>query len=204
MRFRWVIGVCAVAIGAIGVMQPVSAGEKEKGEGAGEQDFQKMMEMMKKMGEPGPYHDHLNVFEGNWKATVKHWRGPGEPEVSEATIKYEWILGGRFLRETVKGAFEGEPFEGFGLIGYDNAKKQYCTVWCDNMSTGIYTSHGTCDDSGKVFTYYSTHTNPVTGEDEKGRSVAKVINDNTFVSTMYGIDEDGNQQNRLEITCNRM
>jgi len=31
----------------------------------------------------------------------------------------------------------GMPFEGMGLDGYDNASKEYISIWIDNMGTGI-------------------------------------------------------------------
>lgn len=204
MRNRKAAVVCAVLGCLVFTVAAAFAGEAQKPEGMSEQDYEKMMEKMMAMGQPGPYHDHLKVFEGSWKLTVKHWQGAGEPEISEATARYEWILGGRFLRETVKGTFRQEPFEGNGVLGYDNAKNQYCTVWCDNMGTGFYTSNGTCDESGKVFTFHSTHTNPVTGQDQKGKAVAKVINDDNIVYTMYMIDDAGNEHKSMEITYQRM
>src|SRR5262249_52979692 len=79
-----------------------------------------MMAEMMKLATPGPYHEMLKKFAGSWKTETKMWMGPGEPQVSEGTAEASMILGGRFLKQEAKGNFMGQPFEGFGLTGYDN------------------------------------------------------------------------------------
>ncbi|MCH8054006.1 MAG: DUF1579 family protein, partial [Planctomycetes bacterium] len=93
-----------------------------------------------------------------------------------------------------------QSFEGFGLLGYDNTKKQYVSVWCDTMGTAVSVSHGTCDDSGKVFTYTSSYDCPMTGQPKNAKMVTKVINDNKHVFTMHNIDKDGKEHLELEVT----
>jgi len=55
---------------------------------------------MQAAGTPGPAHKALDAFVGNWKGEVKCWMDLGsEPNVSQATSKVSWTLGGHFLEE---------------------------------------------------------------------------------------------------------
>jgi hypothetical protein len=159
-----------------------------------------MMEAWMKFAAPGEHHEHLNALAGNWKTTTKWWMGPGEPEVSHGTSKNTWILGGRFLQTEFKGDSEEQPFAGFGLLGYDNVKKKHVNVWCDTMSTSVTVTHGTCDDSGKVFTYMTTYDDPMTGQPKTSKWVTKVINNNKYVFTIHNVDKEGKEHQELEVT----
>ena len=64
MKTRRAALLCAVVVCAALVTLPGFAGEKQASEGKGQQDHEKMMEKMIAMGQPGPHHDHLKVFEG--------------------------------------------------------------------------------------------------------------------------------------------
>lgn len=47
-------------------------------------------------------------------------------------------MDGRFVQETVTGAFMGAPFYGMGLTGYNNVTGEYESVWIDNHTTQLY------------------------------------------------------------------
>jgi hypothetical protein len=55
-----------------------------------------------------------------------------------ATCTNTMILGGRYQQSMIKGNMMGMPFEGMGLLGYDNAQKLFYSTWVDNMGTGCY------------------------------------------------------------------
>jgi hypothetical protein len=162
-----------------------------------------MMEAMMKMAMPGPMHDLLKPMAGTWKATVKTWMAPGEPAVSEGKSENTWILGNRYLRTTHSGVFGGMPFEGFGLLGYDNQKKEFVSVWADNMGTGISFSDGTADPSGKVLTMKSEMVDPATGKTVPIRMITKVADENQYSMSMI-CNRDGKDQTEMEITYTRM
>ena len=96
-------------------------------------------EMMKKMQEfmtPGENHRVLDALVGNWDFTIKSWMSvDAPPEESTGTSQIVWDLDGHFLKETVQGSMMGKPFSGLGYVGYDNLKKEYESIWLDNMST---------------------------------------------------------------------
>ncbi|MES3038275.1 MAG: DUF1579 domain-containing protein, partial [Bdellovibrionota bacterium] len=109
----------------------------------------KMQEMMKKYeaaSKPGEPHKVLAGIAGNWKTVSQMWHSPdGKPETSKGSANLKMILGGRWLQQEFKGSAMGQPFQGIGMIGYDNVKQKYVTNWYDSMSTGTLTTEGEFD-----------------------------------------------------------
>jgi hypothetical protein len=127
-------------------------------------DQQAAMAEMMKLGQPGPEHAELAKMEGNFKAKVKMFMGPDAPaEESEGTLHNEMIMDGRYLHGSFKGQMMGTPFEGVSLVGYDNQKKKWTSLWIDNMSTAIMIMEGEEDASGKKVTYTGEFPCPVYG-----------------------------------------
>ena len=162
-----------------------------------------MMAEMRKYAMPGPMHDLLKPMAGSWKAVTKAWMAPGDPTVSEGTCENTWILGGRFLQTAYKGEFAGMPFEGFGLMGYDNQKKEFVSVWADDMGTGIAFSNGAADASGKMLTLSSTMTDPMTGQPLNYKMITKVADENQHAMSMITM-KDGKEHTDMEITYTRL
>ena len=68
---------------------------------------------------PGDPHTDLATQAGEWSYIVTLWREPGaEPISLEGVATKTMIMGGRFLREELNGAFDERP-QGFGVTGYD-------------------------------------------------------------------------------------
>jgi hypothetical protein len=166
---------------------------------------QKMMEIYAKYGTPGEHHKLLEPGIGKWNLTATWWAEPGgDPQVSTATSECKWILGGRYLQENVSGEMDGNPFQGIGLTGYDNFKEKYFSFWIDEMSTTYMISEGTVDSSGKIFTFYGTYDDPVTGEkDRKTKSVTRIVDNNSQLYEMFEYDADGNEWKSFEVKYSR-
>jgi hypothetical protein len=96
-----------------------------------------MMAEMMKNAAPGSVHTELAGMVGTWKAKLKSWFAPGAPTESEGTVVHTMILGGRVLEGKFTGTFMGGPMTGVSLMGFDNAKQQYWSLWADDMSTSI-------------------------------------------------------------------
>jgi len=106
------------------------------------------------MSAPDENHKRLEPFVGKWETTSKLRMAPEAPwEETKGTSEVEWVLGGRFAKETYKGEMMGTPFEGMGMTGYDKFRKEYVSSWTDSVSTTIATLRGASDAAGKVFTY---------------------------------------------------
>ncbi|MBZ5589786.1 MAG: DUF1579 domain-containing protein [Acidobacteriia bacterium] len=162
------------------------------------------MEAWMKAATPGEGHKVLEPTIGNWTATTTMWEAPGAPpQQSEGTAENAWVLGGRFVRETVHGEFNGMKFEGLGYTGYDNFKKQYVGAWMDTMGTMMMISTGTADPSGKVITATSTMDDVTTGKKVAVREVTKIVDANKHVFEMYGAGPSGKEFKMMEIVYTR-
>jgi len=162
---------------------------------------QAMLDEMMKMAAPGPEHAALKPMEGTWKAVVKSWFAPGQPEVNEGVSENRMILGGRYLEQHMTGTMMGMPFEGYGLTGYDNLAKRYVFMWVDNMGTGLMTGGGSMDEAGRTLTTTTTTPGP-DGKPADVRTVTKIVDENTHVYSMYG-QVGGQEQLMMEITYTR-
>ena len=159
-----------------------------------------MMKIMEAMGTPGPAHKALEHFVGNWKAEVKCWMEPGAaPNVSHATTKAKWILNGHFLEEEFHGEMMGKPFTGRSLMGYDNFKQTFNTVWVSDMQTSMFTSEGKGDNGNKVITLEGMASCAATGrKDMPMKTVFRVLSQDKHVFEMFN---DGVRS--MEITYTR-
>jgi hypothetical protein len=184
--------------------------EQPAGEPAGE--MAEMMAAWAKYTSPGEHHEHLKPLVGRWDLLVKWRMAPDAPmEEHKATSHIKWVIGGRFLLEEVHGDPEeakqdpmmDQPFEGLGIIGYDNYAKKYVTMWIDSMGTMMKTEQGTCSQSGKVFEMTGEYNDPMTGQKKTGRSVMRIVNNDKIVGEMYEKGPDGKEFKMGEITYTR-
>jgi len=126
---------------------------------------QAMMEKMAKAAAPGPQHEMLKKMAGEWNAKVTSQMDPSQPaEVEQSSSTLTMLMDGRYCQETTSGNMMGQPFSGMGVTGYDNVLGKFVSTWIDNMGTGIMTSQGTLDKSGKVITWVGSMSDPVTGK----------------------------------------
>jgi hypothetical protein len=174
MRSTLLAGLCAFVLVALGVAP--AAGQAP--------------------AKPGPEHEKLQKFEGDWDATVS--LGGGE---SKATCTYKLGLGGFWLQSHFKADFGGMPFEGRSLTGYDPHKKKYVSTWADSMEPQLTVMEGKFADDGKSY----TETGESVGRDgktQKLKSVYDFKDKDTFVFTMYKV-EGGKDQQLMQITYKR-
>lgn len=163
-----------------------------------------------KMMMPGDFHAKLKPMAGKWTYITKMRMTADQPWMeSTGKAEFKWAVGGRFLMQEIKGnpgpmdAMMGGPFEGFGMGGYDNKTKKYFSIWTDNMGTGFMESWGTCDESGKTFTYTGECDCPFSGKKEPVKTVTKIVSNDKMVFEMHGKGPDGKEFQNLEVTYTR-
>ena len=166
----------------------------------------KTEEMMKKMeaaGRPGAAHQALEPLVGNWNAEVKTWMAPdAPPTITKATAKSTWAMNGRFVQQEFNGEFMGKPFRGLSFTGYDNTKKQYKSVWIDDMNTAMHTFEGKAED-GKVIALEGKYDCPMTGEKDKtSKEVYRIISRDKHIFEMHDPSKGANSKT-MEITYTR-
>jgi hypothetical protein len=163
-----------------------------------------MMQAYMKAATPGPEHAMLAKSAGTWNCTMKSWMDPdGEPMVSEGTEVSRMVLGGRYLESEYDGQAMGMPFEGRGVIGYDNAKKKYVGVWYDNMGTGIMNYEGDYDAGKKELTCKGTYVDALTGQVKTAKMVSRLVSNDHHVFEMWGPGPDGKMVKWMEIVYDR-
>lgn len=207
---EWIAAVCLVACVLVAGWgcgsAPKRDGAADPDSGAPPMDPEKQLEMWESLGEPGEAHRRLDPMVGEFRAVSRSWLAPDdEPLVAEASATNEWILGGRFLRTEFRGEMMETPFEGLGILGYDNAKERYVGFWCDSLSTMMLPiSEGTCSEDGKVLTMKNTYASPVLGIDIVSRDVYTIESRDRHVFEMYETGPDGTETKTLEIVYTRV
>jgi Protein of unknown function (DUF1579) len=127
------------------------SGADDKKPAAPSAEEKAMMEAWVKYATPGDAHKKMAALEGSWTAKVSQWMAPGAPAAeSTATAEFKMILGGRYLSQSFSGTMMGQPFHGFGISGFDNAKKVTQTVWMDTFGTGMLQMTGSWDAAGAL------------------------------------------------------
>jgi hypothetical protein len=149
---------------------------------------------------PGPMHAKLEPLIGSWHMSGKYRMTPDSPwEEFEADVEREWIMGKRFVEETVESEFMGQPFKGRGIIGYDNTREEFTTVWIENMSTGTWVTTG--ELQGDKLVFEGENSNCMTGEKNCwGKSVLDL---KTNVYKGFGKDKSGKEFQNMEMTAAR-
>lgn len=177
--------------------------EESKKKPASQHDHDAMMEKFKEFSTPNENHKVLDPLAGDWDYSIKLWMSPdATPEESKGTSNITWIMGGRFIEQKVEGTSMRQPFEGMGIMGYDNEKKQYQSVWIDNMGTGVMTGSGSYDPNTKTLTDQGTFSCPAEGE-KSYRGVLTMIDNDNFTYEWYMAGPDGNEFRAMEIVYTR-
>ena len=177
-------------------------GEKT-GSGKSEAEQQEMMKKMEAAGTPGPAHKALEAFIGNWKAEVKCWHEGGAPQVSQGTEKASWTLNGRFVEGEFHGEMMGRKFTGRSLLGYDNIKQKFNSVWVSDMQTSMFTSEGRGENGNKVITLEGKGDCPATGRrDVPMKQVFRVLSPDKHTFEMFD-GSTGKDVRTMEITYTR-
>ena len=196
MRYLSVILTSVVLL----ITSPALAKEKKADK---KMDHEAMMEMWKKMAQPGEPHQLLASLAGSWTTTTKEWMEPGKPPTeSIGTAEIKTLLGGRFIQQEFDGEMMGQSFKGIGIDGYDNMTQKYVTAWMDSMGTGIFFMEGTASPDGKTITLKGSHPEPGGGK-MTHRAIWKLVDDNKQIFEMYGAHQDQKETKMMEITYTR-
>ncbi len=179
---------------------PVFAKEKKHEKAM---DPQEMMEVWKKLAQPGEPHKLFAGLAGSWTTQTKEWMEPGKPPTeSTGTAEIKTLLEGRFLYQEYTAQMMGQPYSGVGIDGYDNLTKKYVTVWIDTMGTGIFFMEGTAGPDGKTITLRGSHPEPGGGK-MTHRAVWKIVDNDNQIFEMYGAHGKEKEMKFLEITYAR-
>lgn len=157
-------------------------------------------------GQPGEMQAWLCEDAGTWNGTSKMWMSPdSEPAVSTCSMTATPILGGRFIETTFTGEIPGAgPFEGRGLVGYDNAAGKFQSTWCDTMGTGIMVGEGELSSDKKTLTINYSYFCPMAKKMCSMRESVTRTSKNEQVFRMWMTDiASGKEYMMMEATYTR-
>jgi len=162
------------------------------------------LEAFMKLSQPGEHHAHLKQMVGTFDVEMEMVMAPGAPpQKSKGVQKSAMLLDGRYLHSDYTGDMMGMPFRGMSLMGYDNQKKKYFNAWVDSMSTGILVFEGTCDQTGKVFTFTGEYDDPMTGRHLKVRNVSKFVSPDKYTFEWFETGPEGKETRTMYATYPR-
>jgi hypothetical protein len=103
---------------------------------------------------PGPEHQRLGVFVGNWAFTGEMKPGPmGPGGKMTGTDRIQWLPGNFFLERRFEGKGPMGQMSGLEILGYDAAKKAYSYTIVDSMGA---MGSGTGTVSGDTWNFTGT------------------------------------------------
>jgi hypothetical protein len=177
-------------------------GGEQSGSSRSENGSSEMRQKMEAACTPGPAHRALDALVGSWKAEMKCWQEPGgEAQVSKGTAKAAWKFNGRFLEEEFLGEMMGKPFRGQTLLGFDNVKKTFNSVWISDTQTSIFFSEGKGDANSKVITLEGESNCPINGQ-RAMKTVLRVVSPDKHILEMFDVT-DGEGAKMMEIIYTR-
>ncbi|MCA9400171.1 MAG: DUF1579 domain-containing protein [Candidatus Omnitrophica bacterium] len=169
-------------------------------------DQETMMKKWQEFSTPNDNHKVLNQLVGEWSHTVKWWQSPkGDPETSEGASSIAWIMDGRFIEQNVTGMSMGQPFKGKAIVGYNNQKRVYETIWIDSMSTGIMSADAVYDAQSKQLKEEGHYACPLMNTDKKPyKAVTTFVGPDEFKYEMFTVDFSGEKFKTMEIVYHRV
>ncbi len=139
-------------------------------------------------GQPGEEHARLKGLVGEW-TVAGEMSGAGGAMKMESTSSIGMILGDRYLRQEVRGSVMGMPFEGRGIIGFDNGTKKWFSMWIDSNGTGLLVSDGVENEKGKCWTFKGSFQGPAGPVESRDTITITGENEFTWVSHMGGSEK---------------
>ncbi len=146
--------------------------------GQSQEEMQKWMEYMT----PSEMHQMLAKADGKWNEEITMWAdADAPPQTMNSSCVNKMILGGRYQESISSGSFNGMPFEGKSVSGWDNARKVFVSTWIDNFGTGIIYMEGPWNAKTKTIEMKGNMTEPMSGKSVQIRETMQFIDDDTHL-----------------------
>ena len=145
-------------------------------------------------GATGKFHKMLARSNGTWMGQGTMRFSPDAKPVSSGTsfLTNTMAMGGLYQVSEIKGnpaPGMGEPWTGLRITGYDSARNVFTRAMIgDGASAGGVAMEGAWDEASKSITMPFKRMDPSTGKQHELKEVYKIIDENTEVLEIYGID----------------
>jgi hypothetical protein len=155
--------------------------------------------------EPGAPHALLAKMAGAYALESRFYAGPeAAPQLTAATVEQSMVLGGRYLRQEFTGTMNGQAYQGFGVLGFDNVKSTFFSFWVDAVSTAPLQHEGGCADAEcKTLDLRGQYLDPATRKPKSTRVTFETRDDGKLVQTLYDVDARGRPFKSLELVYTR-
>lgn len=150
----------------------------------------------------------LAKLTGEWHYKAAFWAAPNDkPKWTTGVCRNEMTLDGRFLSSSFVGNLNiggnEAAVKGQGLIGYDNARRAFSSVWVDTLTTSLMTGVGKYDSQTSAIVESGEFTNPLTGAVSKFRSELQFVDDDDYKRTIFAVDKSGKESRLMEFDCSK-
>lgn len=156
---------------------------------------------------PGAEHALLEPFVGVFRATIRIFFGPGDPQITFGTMNNSWDVDGLYLYQHFTGDAAPPPYPAFigrGYWGYNFSTRKYEGFWIDNSSSIMQHESGQIDPTGRVWTMHSEFVHPATGERIAKRSVIRLTDHDQHSMEAWMTGPDGREHRTMEIEYHRV
>ncbi len=193
---------CGCAILLACLVSQKGFGEEPQDSSSPALDSEALAKMHEEFARPVAEHEILEKFVGQWNTETRMiGAGDEDPTVSKGSAMFRMLMGGRYLQQYFRGDFNGQPYEGMGLMAYDKVKQKYIGTWIDSMNTGVMLDEATYDPQAKMFTHLGSADTP-TGPIE-AKTTTRFVDKNRIEMIMYTLKEDGQAVKVMEVTYKR-
>jgi len=149
MRFDRLPALLALA--ALALVTVAARATQDPPEGMSPEAMERAMGLAMDAAQPGPEHELLARYAGEWTVEASFRMAPGGERFTETgTARMHPILGGRFLQIDVQGGFMGSPFESMTLLGFDRRYDDWTLIGFDTYGTYYVTAKGKRSEDGVV------------------------------------------------------
>lgn len=140
------------------------------------------------------FHKMLARSNGTWVGEGTMQFSPDAPPVDAGTsiLINTMAMDGLYQVSEIKGnPGQGKPWTGLRITGYDNDRKVFTRAMIgDGKSSGGVGMEGPWDETTQSMTMPFKKYDPSTGKDRDLKEVYKIIDSDTEVLEIYGIDQE--------------
>ena len=173
MKTTWVL-VVAIAALSIGLVAGRVTAEEKGG-----------MQMPTK----GPQHEAFAKAVGEWEAHMSWWMpGATEPVTQTDSCECKTMLNGWFMKMNYTGSWQGQPWHGKLIVGYDQVRKEHVHVWLSDQGSDMSISRGNKNADGCLVMKGEMVDHMSGGKIRPAETEWKHKDENTKVMTMYWAD----------------
>jgi uncharacterized protein DUF1579 len=140
---------------------------------------------------PGPEHEWLHQFVGEWE-TEAECRAEGKSPMKSKGTERVRLIGDLWIVAEGQSIIMDKPMTSILTLGYDSEQKKYVGTWIGSWMTHLWQYRGSLDKSGKTLTLETEGTCPqFPGTMAKFKEVMEVKSRDHRVFTSSMREKDG-------------